>query len=127
MSLTPRKKYPYSELFWSAFLRIRTEQGEIQSISPYSLRIRENTDQNNSKYGHFVRNESDTHSNFFFLFFFNKFFRSLGLSLKKVIPKACPFIDRIRLQGGCNLVARCTTLYTLLQVLKNLVKPFSFN
>ena len=30
---TLRKKYPYSELFWSAFSRIRTEYGEI------SLRI----------------------------------------------------------------------------------------
>ena len=41
-----RKKYPYSELFWSAFSRIRTE---------YSVEMRENTDQNNSEYGHFSR------------------------------------------------------------------------
>ena len=31
------KACPYSEFFWSVFLRIRTEYGEIQSISP--LRI----------------------------------------------------------------------------------------
>ena len=31
--------------FWSVFSCIRTEYGEIQSISPYSVRIRENTDQ----------------------------------------------------------------------------------
>ena len=31
--------------FWSAFSRIRTEYGEILRISPYSVRMRENTDQ----------------------------------------------------------------------------------
>ena len=30
--------------FWSVFPRIRTEYGEIRSISPYSVRMRENTD-----------------------------------------------------------------------------------
>ena len=49
------KKCPYSELFWSAFSRIRTEYGEIRSISPFSVQMRENLDQNNSKYGHFSR------------------------------------------------------------------------
>ena len=50
-----RKKCPYSELFWSAFSRIRTEYGEIRRISPYSVRMRENADENNSEYGHFLR------------------------------------------------------------------------
>ena len=31
--------------FWSAFSRIRTEYGEILRISPYSVRMQENTDQ----------------------------------------------------------------------------------
>ena len=31
--------------FWSVFSRIRTDHGEIRSISPYSVRVRENTDQ----------------------------------------------------------------------------------
>ena len=31
--------------FWSVFSRIRTEYGEIRIISPYSIRMRENTDQ----------------------------------------------------------------------------------
>ena len=39
-----RQKCPYSKLFLSALLR----------ISPYSVRIRENADQNNSEYGHFT-------------------------------------------------------------------------
>ena len=56
--LTLRKKCPYSELFWSAFSCIRTEYGEIRSISPYSVRMRENVDQNNSEYGHFSRSVS---------------------------------------------------------------------
>ena len=53
--LALRKKCPYSELFWSAFSRIRTEYGEIKSISPYSVWTRENADQNNFEYGHFSR------------------------------------------------------------------------
>ena len=50
-----RKKCPYTELFRSAFSCIRTEYGEIWSISPYSVRMRENADQNNSELGHFSR------------------------------------------------------------------------
>ena len=46
-----RTKCPYSELFWSAFSRIRTEYGEIL----YSARMRENADENNSEYRHFLR------------------------------------------------------------------------
>ena len=37
-----RKKFPYSEFFLSIFSRIRTEYGEIWSISPYSVRMRGN-------------------------------------------------------------------------------------
>ena len=48
-----RKKCPYSELFWSAFSRIRTEYGEILRFFPYSVRMRENADHNNSEYGRF--------------------------------------------------------------------------
>ena len=55
---TQRKKCPYSELFWSPFSRIRTEYGEILRISPYSVRMRENADQNHSEYGRFSRSES---------------------------------------------------------------------
>ena len=47
------EKCLYSELFWSGFSRIWTEYGEIRSISPYSVRMRENRDQNHSEYGHF--------------------------------------------------------------------------
>ena len=53
------RKSPYLELFWSVFSRIWTEYGEIHSISHsislYSIKIRENMDQNKSKYGHFSR------------------------------------------------------------------------
>ena len=48
-------KSPYLELFWSAFSSIRTEYREIRSISPNSVQMRENADQNNSEYGHFSR------------------------------------------------------------------------
>ena len=33
---------------------IRTEYRKILSISPYTVQMRENTDQNNSEYGHFL-------------------------------------------------------------------------
>ena len=52
---TLREMCPYSELFWSVFSRIRTQSGKIRSISPYSIQMRENTDQNYSEYGHFLR------------------------------------------------------------------------
>ena len=50
---TLRKKCPYSELFWSVISRIRTDYGEIRIISPYSVQMQENADQNNSEYKHF--------------------------------------------------------------------------
>ena len=55
---TLHKKCPYSELFWSVFSCIGTEYGEILRNSPYSVRMRENTDQNNSEYGHFPRSKT---------------------------------------------------------------------
>ena len=50
-----RKRYLYLELFWSVFSRIRTECGEIWSISPYLVQMQKNEDQNNSEYIHFSR------------------------------------------------------------------------
>ena len=50
------KKCPYLKSFWSVFFRIGTKYEEILRISPYSVRMRENTDQNNSEYGCFLRN-----------------------------------------------------------------------
>ena len=50
-----RKMCPYSELFWLAFSYIRTEYGEIRSISLYWVRMRENANQNNSEYEYFLR------------------------------------------------------------------------
>ena len=56
------EKSPYLEFLWSVFSFIWTEYGEIRSISPYSVRMRENTDQKNSEYGHFSRNGIDQFS-----------------------------------------------------------------
>ena len=41
--------------FWSLFSRIRTEYVEIRSMSPYSVRMRENSNQKSSVSGHFSR------------------------------------------------------------------------
>ena len=46
---------PHSKLFWPTFSRIWTEYGEIRS--PYSVRIWENADNNNSEYTYFSRSE----------------------------------------------------------------------
>ena len=71
-NLTLRKRRPYSELFWSVFSRIRTEYGEIRSISPYSVRMRENVDQNNSEYWHLLRSVTDLKTLNFLKNFFDK-------------------------------------------------------
>ena len=39
------KSVQIRSFFWSIFSRIWTEYGEILPISPYSVRMRENTDQ----------------------------------------------------------------------------------
>ena len=43
------EKGPYSEFFWSVFSLIWTKYGEMLRISPYSVRMREYTDQESSK------------------------------------------------------------------------------
>ena len=53
--LSLREKCLYSELFWSVFSRIWTEYGGVRSISPYSVRMREKTDQNNSECGNVLQ------------------------------------------------------------------------
>ena len=58
--LAKRKKCPHLELFWSVFSRTRNEYS-VLCISPYLVRMRENTDQNNSEYGHYSRSESERH------------------------------------------------------------------
>ena len=52
---TLREKFPYLEFIWSVISRIRTEYGEILRKSLYSIQMRENTGQKNSKYGLFTR------------------------------------------------------------------------
>ena len=54
-NFTLSEKCPFFEFFWSTFSRIQTEYGKIQGISPYSLRMQENKDKKNPKYGHSSR------------------------------------------------------------------------
>ena len=44
------KSVQMQSFFWSVFSRIWTKYGEIRSISPYSVRIRENSDQKKTPY-----------------------------------------------------------------------------
>ena len=60
LSSTLREKWSYSEFFWSVFSRIWTEYEEILRISSYSVRMRENMDQNNSEYKHFLPSAIET-------------------------------------------------------------------
>ena len=53
LGISLREKCSYSESFWSFISRIRIEYGKILRISPYFVRMRENTDQKNSEYGQF--------------------------------------------------------------------------
>ena len=60
-----RKKCPYSKLFWSASSRIPTEyEEEILRISPYSVGMRENADQNKFEYGQFLQSVSSDLNSF---------------------------------------------------------------
>ena len=43
--------------FWSVFSCIWIEYEEILRISPYSVGMRQNVNQSNSKYGHFLRSD----------------------------------------------------------------------
>ena len=52
-------KCAHSEFFWSVFSRIRTEYGDLCE-SPYLVRLRENTDEKNSKYRNFNAVEGTT-------------------------------------------------------------------
>ena len=58
-----RKKCSYSEFLWSVFSRIRTEYGHLLRQSPFSVQMRENTNQKNSEYGHFSRIEKHLEEN----------------------------------------------------------------
>ena len=51
-----REKCPYLGFFWFVFSHIRTEYVSLR-VSPYSVQRREDTDQKNSKYGHFLRSD----------------------------------------------------------------------
>ena len=44
-------------------MHVHNDERCVQSISPYSVRMRENMDQKNSEYGHFSRSEKIFHEN----------------------------------------------------------------
>ena len=52
------KRVQTRSFFWSVFSRIWTEYGEIRSISPYSVQMRENRDQKNFLFGHFLHSSN---------------------------------------------------------------------
>ena len=47
-------------VFGVILVRIFLYSGWIRGISPYSVRMKENADQNNSEYGHFLRSVNHT-------------------------------------------------------------------
>ena len=58
--LSLREKCPYLKLFWSVFSRIWTEYVEILLISPFSVRMRGYTEQNNYECGHILHTVYDS-------------------------------------------------------------------
>ena len=56
--LTLHEKCLYSDFFWSAFSRIRTEHGDLLCKFPYLDRFRESTDQKNSEFEHLLQSVS---------------------------------------------------------------------
>ena len=103
----------YSELLWSAFSRIWTEYGEIRSISPYSVRMRENTDQNHSECGQFSCSSS-------FRSFLDKIIFSL--CLRQIFAIHHPEILNL-LKKRKNMVIKCIHLIICQINLKQLVTP----
>ena len=106
--VTLREKSPYSELFWSAFSRIRTEYGEILPISPYSVQMRENADQNNSEYDHFLRSVNQTIT----LLVNREVFEKKSVSLLSVIG-SCWCYSRIWTLNSNSLIRLDSNIFSL--------------
>ena len=84
-----RKRCPYSESFWSAFSRIRTEYREIQSISPYSVkygkirtRVTPNTDTFHALIRSYLYFSNESLTTYFFSYLLISFLSFLNLQLQ---------------------------------------------
>ena len=93
---------PYSESFWFAFSRIRTEYGGILRISPYSVRMRENADQNNSEYGHFLRSDSG----------FGNYIACKGFAVQTLLW-SLEFVIRKNFEHGTIAVKKIKSAYSM--------------
>ena len=62
-TLILREKYPFSECFWPVFSPIRTEYGDLLCKYLHSVWMRENKDQENSRYGHFLCSDNQRNQN----------------------------------------------------------------
>ena len=56
---------PNSQFLWPIFSRIRPENGDLQSKPPYSVRMRENTDENKLQtqklFTQYLKHKKETH------------------------------------------------------------------
>ena len=87
-----REKCSNSEFFWSVFSRIRIEYGEIRDIFPYSVQMRENTEQKNSEYGHFLPSGSMKS----FIEYVRKMFRKIHISyplIRKILENSAHVLN----------------------------------
>ena len=111
------KSVPIRSFFWSVFSRIRTEYGEIRSISPYSVQMRENTDQKNSVFGHFSRIVNNGRSSYVY-----KNLKTITCDLTEVIrsnnQKSC---QRSKSSSYTPIIVN----YKLLTNFKNQVNSFN--
>ena len=95
------EKCPYFKFFWSAFSRIWTEYQEMRSISPYSVRIRENTDQKlriRTLFTHCIFKES-----WHYVFLLNLFLLN---SCSQTTPSSKTISEKHHTQVWANLIHR---------------------
>ena len=56
-----REECLYSEFFCSVFTLVWTEHRDLRSKSPYSVQMREKAELESSKYGHFLRSDTEVY------------------------------------------------------------------
>ena len=84
------KSVQIRNFFWSVFSCIRIEYGDFHSRSPYSVRMRENTDQKNFLSGHFSRSVCLSHSSLFLISFASDHFSEHLWAFSNSSFSVCP-------------------------------------
>ena len=98
------KSVQIRSFFWAVVSRIRTEYGEIRSISQYSVQMKKNADQNNFEYGHLLRSD--------ICYIFLRFWFDYQPLHHYQLLHSISLIDRINIY--CISFSKCMVLLTVL-------------